>query len=74
MLNPIPAVRNSGHWSEHCHLLTPEQIRHMLAWETPTPLEQQFLAQFPDPAAAHRSRLVTHARDIYGAMGPGGLN
>ncbi|KUH93928.1 hypothetical protein [Mycobacterium sp. IS-3022] len=69
-------------WRRYTHLLTPEQITDLQRWDNAITLQllygrglnYQFLSQFPDPEDAHRRRMITMARDIYGALGPGRLN
>ncbi|BBY43236.1 hypothetical protein [Mycolicibacterium celeriflavum] len=69
-------------WYDYAHLLTPEQITDLQRWDDAITLQllygrglnYQFLSQFPDPEDAHRRRMITVARDCYGALGPGRLN
>jgi hypothetical protein len=60
-------------WRDYADRLTPEQIKSMEGWET-SEWALRFCSQFYDPADAHRRRLITLARDVCGALGPGRLN
>ncbi|GFG49440.1 hypothetical protein CQY20_26120 [Mycolicibacterium agri] len=69
-------------WRDYAHLLTPEQVADLAAWDDGVRLEllfgdgyyYAFLSQFPDPEDEHRRRMITMARDVYGARGLGGMN
>jgi hypothetical protein len=65
-------------WRDYAHMLTPEQCHFVDAWSDPDRFDRwslQSLGGTPDEIAdMHRGRLVTLARDWYGALGPGRLN